>query len=688
MFYINRISKQLFLLSTVIFLQAGLCLANSAEFASPAGVAKVTKGVSEFGYYNDIADLYLPTLSVQEKEENEAQMNVINENAKLKAGQEFKKKAIEIGQVETLRLLYHIFAGGVKDQKSELNNEKQRILNKNVFDDLNVFCGDKSDPNKNLFKHIDNTVTTAGKIQLQKMLFMPTSNIKELKQRQEIVRLLIKDKKLFKLLEKELEQIKKNEHELAWFWKVLKDGKLSDFSRELYFNNKVFNGANTKQFPMGLKHDIINMQLLPASIPSIAVMGSILWIGVTINAPWISLAEVMAKAGAWVFGYNLLFNGAFKMFGINNVFDSANANYKRIQWVHGKMSSVAALENSIQNISKLSLNYDVIKNALPGLVQNDVETNKFLKTLSTRTFKKKYSMFSLNGKILSSYKKMYEVKDKLIDPLRSVGELDAYLSIAKLYKKYETNKNAKYSFVNYLEQDKPAFEIKDFWHPELDSNKVITNNIELGQNNRNIILTGPNAGGKSTILKAITINIMLAQSFGVAPAAQISLTPFSLMNTYLNITDSVGQESLFQAEMNRAKKLIDMVSDLKSDQFSFVIMDEVFTGTNPEEGSAAAYGILKKLSRLNHHLSINATHFVKQLGTLEDDTKGICRNYKVYVNKDDDGRIKFTYKLEQGLTDQKIALDLLKQSGFDSDILREARQAMNSNKASLVASAA
>ncbi|MFH1643823.1 MAG: hypothetical protein ABIA74_01480 [bacterium] len=652
---------------------------------NPAGVAQLANSEKGLDYYNDIADLYLPTLAAQEKEELEAQMKVINENSKLKVGQEFKKKPIKIGSVETLRLFYHILSGREAGNKNIVSTKKeQNILNKNVFNDLNVFCGDKSDLNKNLFKHIDNTVTTAGKIELQKILFLPTANIQELKKRQEIIRLLVKDEKLFNFLEKELDQIKKNEHELAWFWKVLEDGKLSDFSRELYFNNKMFKGVNNQQTPMEFKHDIINMQILPAAVPSIASMGTVFWFGWTIaiplGAPWVSVASVAARAGAWALGFNLLFNGAFKMFGVNNIYDNANANYERIKWVHNKMSCVAELEGSVQNISNKTLNYDVIKNMLPGLVQDDVEVNKFFKTLSTRTFKKKYSMFSLNGKILAAYKKMYEVKDQLISQLRSVGRLDAYMSIAKLFKKYEKKENAKYSFVEYLELDKPTFEIKEFWHPELDVDKVITNNLEIGKTNRNIILTGPNAGGKSTVLKAITINLIFAQSFGIAPANQIKLTPFTLMNTYLNITDAVGQESLFQAEMNRAKKLIDMVSELQPNQFSFIIMDEVFTGTNPEEGSAAAYGILKKLSRLNHHLSINATHFVTQLGRLEKDTDGVCKNYKVYVNKDEYGNIKFTYKLEQGLTDQKIALDLLRQSGFDSDILREAHEAMNNNK--------
>lgn len=679
MFYINRITKKSILfLFTVVSLQVAIS-AKDVVVAQPADVARLTEIVSEFGYYNDIADLYLPTLAVKEKEEIEAQMKVINENAKLKIGQEFKKKPISVGPTETLRLFYHIFSGGIKDKKTESKKEKQNVLNKNVFNDLNVFCGDKTELNKNLFKHIDNTTTTAGKIQLQKMLFMPSSDVQELKQRQEIVRLLIKDKKLFNHLEKKLEQIKKNEHEFAWFWKILENGKLSDFSRDLYFNNKYLTGVNTKQVPIGFKHDIVNMQFLQASIPSFFAMGSVTWLFASVGFPWLTIADVAARTGAIILGYNLVLNGIFKGFGINNVFDSANSNYKRIAWVHNKMSSVAELENSVQSISNKCLRYDSIKKMLPGLVQSDEEVNTFLKTLSTKTFKKKYSMFSLNGKILSSYKKMYDVKDKLIDQLKAVGQLDAYLSIAKLYNKYEKNKNAKYSFVNYLQQDKPAFEIKEFWHPELDSAKVITNNVELGQSNRNIVLTGPNAGGKSTILKAITINIMFAQAFGIAPAAQISLTPFYLVNTYLNITDSVGQESLFQAEMNRAKKLIDMVAGLKKDQFSFIIMDEVFTGTNPEEGSAAAYGVLKRLSNLTHYLSINATHFVKQLGNLEQDTQGMFKNYKVYVNKDADGKIKFTYKLEKGIADQKIALDLLKQSGFDAEILLEAHRAMKSD---------
>ena len=103
-------------------------------------------------------------------------------------------------------------------------------------------------------------------------------------------------------------------------------------------------------------------------------------------------------------------------------------------------------------------------------------------------------------------------------------------------------------------------------------------------------------------------------------------------------------------------------------------MDEIFTGTNPKEGEAAAYGVAKHISSFGNNMTIVATHF-KELTNLEITTGGLFKNYKVSVIKKDGGFI-YPYKLEQGISDQPIALQLLANEGFASEILDEANAIM------------
>jgi DNA mismatch repair protein MutS len=110
---------------------------------------------------------------------------------------------------------------------------------------------------------------------------------------------------------------------------------------------------------------------------------------------------------------------------------------------------------------------------------------------------------------------------------------------------------------------------------------------------RNIILIGPNAGGKSTVLTGVTVSLLLSQTFGIAPAQAAVMTPFDKINTSIDITDNIAAgKSLFLAEVNRAQKHIDLLSKLRQDEFSFTTFDEPFGGTNPIEGAAAECSVL------------------------------------------------------------------------------------------------
>src|SRR5690606_13756589 len=132
--------------------------------------------------------------------------------------------------------------------------------------------------------------------------------------------------------------------------------------------------------------------------------------------------------------------------------------------------------------------------------------------------------------------------------------------------------------------------------PFIDADTVVINDALFDASCPNSILTGPNTGGKSTVIKAIMLDVLMAQTFGIAPAQSLSITPFAKLNCFMNISDDIAMgASLFKSEVMRAKKLLDMVQSLQQDEFSFVIIDEVFTGTSPKEGEAAAMQFSKKL---------------------------------------------------------------------------------------------
>ncbi len=144
-----------------------------------------------------------------------------------------------------------------------------------------------------------------------------------------------------------------------------------------------------------------------------------------------------------------------------------------------------------------------------------------------------------------------------------------------------------------------------------------------------------------------------------------------MIETYLHIPDSKGSQSLFEAEMYRSRDYLERLKELDENDFSFIVLDEIFSSTNYIEGYSGAYAILKKISSFNNTLSMTTTHY-SDLEILERDTKGRFENYRFEVTYDENKEILFNYKLNRGVSRQYIALDLLKRNGFDEDLIETA----------------
>lgn len=245
--------------------------------------------------------------------------------------------------------------------------------------------------------------------------------------------------------------------------------------------------------------------------------------------------------------------------------------------------------------------------------------------------------------------------------MKYIGIIDSCISNKNLLQ----DKN--YCFTNYSKSSKPFIQATQFSHPYLDN--PVKNNISL--NGNNMLITGPNAAGKSTFIKSIMLNVILSQTFGIACANEFNSTIFHSIETYLHIPDKNGISSLFETEMIKSKNYIDRISNYPSDKLSLIIMDEIFSSTNYIEGSSGAYGILKKLSSFDNNMTLITTHYSK-LSKLEKTTNHKFKNYKFEISRNDNQEIQYNYKLQPGISNQNIALELLKKNDFDESIINDA----------------
>eukprot|EP00798_Chlamydomonas_sp_ICE-L_P019608 gene19608-26291_t len=280
-----------------------------------------------------------------------------------------------------------------------------------------------------------------------------------------------------------------------------------------------------------------------------------------------------------------------------------------------------------------------------------------------------FAMVSCSAPLLSHDKTTFKMGHAIGKTLKNVHTLDKALLRESVKSTYlydaltNVAGNGATTFVEFVAGSRyPRVECEGVYHPCLK--EYVKNDIALGGDlPNNIIVTGPNAGGKSTFMKALFVNMVVAQSLGVSWCTSMRMTPFQIISTQMNVPDCKGKESLFQAEMNRCKAKLDLARTRRG--FMAFAMDELFSSTEPIEGIAAAYAVAKKIGSYDNIVMTVSTHYtyLTNLAKVED-----FENYTMTCTKD----LEFPYKLEKGVSNMHVALDLMLRGGFDKELVRSA----------------
>jgi hypothetical protein len=275
------------------------------------------------------------------------------------------------------------------------------------------------------------------------------------------------------------------------------------------------------------------------------------------------------------------------------------------------------------------------------------------------------SLMKMNqlGYMLKCYYELHSNKNYECAIKYSVG-FEGYVN--NLLGVYHNYSNGVVNFAEFYETADAKCAFKKQYYPPLLEETPIKNDCDF---DKNIIISAPNKSGKTTILKTTTINIIFSQQTGAGFYDSAKLTPYTHIHSYLNIPDTSGRDSLFQAESRRCKDIIDIIDKHSDSSINrhFCIFDELYSGTNPEEATKAGYAFLKYLSKYNNVNFLLTTHYISICKKLKGSSN--IENYKMDVRILDNGEFVYTYKVKKGISKIKGGVRVLKDMNYPKEII-------------------
>lgn len=221
--------------------------------------------------------------------------------------------------------------------------------------------------------------------------------------------------------------------------------------------------------------------------------------------------------------------------------------------------------------------------------------------------------------------------------IRSLADINT-LHTCNFSNKKTSFKNSYYSLLRYTEPIKNSYSLT-----------------------KNAILSGPNASGKTTMLKSTVINIILSQQIGMGFYDSATISPYDYLHCYINIPDSCDRDSLFQSEARRCKEILDIIHS-EPNAKHLCVFDELFSGTNPYEAVACAYGYLSHIHNSTNVRYMLTTHYLN-LCEMMREKKKLVTNYTL-ENK---------YHLKKGISKIKGGIEVIEKMEFPEDIIKTAK---------------
>jgi len=366
------------------------------------------------------------------------------------------------------------------------------------------------------------------------------------------------------------------------------------------------------------------------------------------------LQEMMKRTNVYKFFYEneymtyqqkatLIASIVFYIFQIYQNILSCIQFYKNIHTISAFMDCAKeTCKQSIQQIDQLNALLTPYPSYIAFLNQNNAQKavlEQMLKKISfIFPYKNTLSRLSQIGYIMSLYYSLF-YDTTYHDAFHYAKHLNVYVKDMITFKTLHAKKKW-----NSCQFGKEKTYMKSSFYLANIYDKPVKNNIIL---DKNIMITGPNASGKTTLIKSVLLNLIMSQQLGMGCYKKANIHIYDHFHSYLNIPDTSGRDSLFQAEARRCKDILSIIDEHKTYRH-FCIFDELYSGTNPNDAVLCAEIYLKGLSQYKNVEFILTTHYIKLceiFDALDKDIKNIKMN--VVEHKES---IEYTYKIKKGIS--------------------------------------
>ena len=240
----------------------------------------------------------------------------------------------------------------------------------------------------------------------------------------------------------------------------------------------------------------------------------------------------------------------------------------------------------------------------------------------------------------------------MLDWLAAIGEFEALISLSAYAYEHPLD-----PFPEIL-PDGPALDAEGLGHPLLDETIAVRNDARLGRETQFLVVSGSNMSGKSTFLRAIGLNAVLAWMGAPVRCTKLRISPLTI-GAAIRIQDSlVDGQSHFLAEMKRLRRMIDIAGS----EPLLYLADEIMSGTNSHDRRIATEWVVRALL-LRHAIGVITTH---DLALTEIASAGLAGQNVYFEDSGEGGNLHFDYKLRHGLLTHSNALNIAHMLGIDA----------------------
>ncbi|RFU76982.1 dna mismatch repair msh6 [Trichoderma arundinaceum] len=269
--------------------------------------------------------------------------------------------------------------------------------------------------------------------------------------------------------------------------------------------------------------------------------------------------------------------------------------------------------------------------------------------------------------VASRFCKKFDVDyETWLRAIQIIAQLDCLVSLAKA----SASLGEPSCRPRFVEEERSVMEFEELRHPCMINtvDDFIPNDIKLGGDQAKInLLTGANAAGKSTVLRMSCIAVIMAQVGCFVPAKSARLTPVDRIMSRLGANDNIfAAQSTFFVELSETKKILSEATPR-----SLVILDELGRGTSSYDGVAVAQAVLHHVATHIGCIGFFATHYHSLATEFENHPEIRARRMQIHVD-DEERRITFLYKLEDGVAEGSFGMHCAAMCGISDRVIKSA----------------